>query len=583
MSRVKAPAGVSLGNRLVFLSLAALIGAVVGAATLLLIELILKVQWLGFGQASETHFASIAASVPWWRLVAVTTLGGLAVGFLMIWLPDRRYHGIADVMEACALKSARMPTRSGLVAALAAGVSLGSGAPLGREGPAVHIGASISAWLAERLGLDQKQSLALLGCGAAAAVTVSFSTPVAAVIFALEVIVGYYTLRVFAPVVIASLVAMVVRDTALGSEPLFPVPHYELASLWELPLFALLGILGAGVARLLLFMVARVQAAWLQSSLPKVLRPACAGFAIGCLGVWLPGILSLGYQATLEAYTGSLAISMLVALLLAKLVAVSLAIGSGFAGGIFGPAVFLGAMLGGCYWFLLSLLPIPLADSGAYAMVGPAAVASALLGAPISTIIIVFEFTHDYGVTLGVMTATAFASTVMQLSDNPSFFRWQLAQRSVNISSGRDISLLMTHSVSPLLSDQYLVVPADAVVSDVEGRLGMSRQRVAILVDENEKMVGSITLRELVGQAIEVGGDVPVLDAATSSEYHIMPSTNIVTALNVMAEQQLHYVPVIHDRGESSGCCAGIVQKSDLLAEHYDVVKRAREDEFGIT
>jgi len=123
----------------------------------------------------------------------VPLVGGLMVGIIINLLPSRRYHGIADVMEACAFNSGRMGVRSGVMAAIAAALSLGSGAPLGREGPAVHIGASISAWFAERLGLDRSQTLALLGCGAAAAVTTSFNAPIAGVIFALEVVVGYYT------------------------------------------------------------------------------------------------------------------------------------------------------------------------------------------------------------------------------------------------------------------------------------------------------------------------------------------------------------------------------------------------------
>ena len=179
----------TLLRRLNFFVVAGLVGAIVGFSTLLLIKLILLVQFVSFGDASEMRYAEIAAARPAWQLILVLTLGGLLVGVILQFLPDRRYHGIADVMEACALNSARMPARSGIAAALAAAVSLGVGAPLGREGPAVHIGASISAWLAEKLGLDRKQSLALLGCGAAAAVAVSFNTPIAAVIFALEVIV----------------------------------------------------------------------------------------------------------------------------------------------------------------------------------------------------------------------------------------------------------------------------------------------------------------------------------------------------------------------------------------------------------
>jgi len=572
-----------LSNRLVFFLLAAIIGALVGLATLALIKLILLVQWLGFGAASEVRFAAIADTSPAWQVVLVPTVGGLLVGLLMQWLPGKRYHGIADVMEACALNSARMPARSGLGAALAAGVSLGVGAPLGREGPAVHIGASISAWLAERLSLDRKQSLALLGCGAAAAVTVSFNAPIAAVIFALEVIVGYYTLRVFAPVVIAAMVAVVVRENFLGTEPLFALPEYSVSSLWELPLFALLGVLGALTSRALIAGVSGAESLWRHLHVPRWIQPALAGMVIGVIAVQLPMILSIGFEGTLLALNGQLVATLLVSLLFFKLITVSLAIGSGFAGGVFSPAIFIGAMLGGCFWLVLNLLNLPVAEQGVYAVVGMAAMASALLGAPISTVLIVFELTRNYEITLGVMTAAAVASTVMQLGKHGSFFRWQLSRRNIDLSGARDISLLMTHRVENLITQRYTTVGPDCTVGELELRMGTERQRLAMLVDDNDSLQGSVGLSALVSHAIEQGMDGAAMGAAKPLDFAINPMTNIVTALKIMAEQQVEYVPVVNNDDPTQSRLLGVVLKNDLLMEHYDVVSRAREDEFGIT
>jgi CIC family chloride channel protein len=572
-----------LANRLVFFLLAAVTGGLVGLATLGLIKLVLLVQWLGYGSASEIRFASIAAAQPAWQVVLVPAIGGLLVGLLMQWLPGKRYHGIADVMEACALNSARMPARSGLSAALAASVSLGVGAPLGREGPAVHIGASISAWLAEWLGLDRKQSLALLGCGAAAAVTVSFNAPIAGVIFALEVIVGYYTLRVFAPVVIAAMMAVVVRDSFLSSEPLFALPDYALSSLWELPLFALLGACGAGAVRALIGVVAGSEKLWGSLHIPRWLQPAVAGFIIGLVAVQLPMILSIGIEGTLLALKGQLAATLLVSLLVFKVLTVGLAIGSGFAGGVFSPAVFIGTMLGGSFWLLLSLAGLPVAAQGVYGVVGMAAMASAMLGAPISTVLIVFELTRSYEVTLGVMTAAAFASTFMQFGQHGSFFRWQLGRRNVNLSAGRDISLLMTHRVQHLITQRYTRTHSQCTVGELESTMGMERQQLAMVIDADETFHGSISLSELVSHAIETGLDSPVMAAAQPADFSITAMTNIVTALQSMAEQQADYIPVVDNSVPATPRLLGVVLKNDLLAEHYDVVKRARADEFGIT
>ncbi|NND93162.1 MAG: chloride channel protein [Granulosicoccus sp.] len=572
-----------LGQRLAFFVLAALIGALVGLSTLVLIKLVLLFQWIGYGAASEIRYAQIIAARPAWQVVLVPAAGGLVLGILMQFLPGRRYHGIADVMEACALNSARMPVRSGVGAGLAAAISLGLGAPLGREGPAVHIGASISAWLAERLGLPHKQSLALLGCGAAAAVAVSFNTPIAAVIFALEVIVGYFTLRVFAPIVIATMLAMLVREYFLGQQALFPVLPNAIASNWELILFASLGILGAWVAKAMLALTGGFEQAWKRSGLPRWCQPALAGAMIGIVALPLPHILGIGFEGTLLALRGDLDNGLVAWLLLAKFVVVCLALSSGFAGGIFGPAIFMGSMLGGVFWALASLSGLPLSDQGVYATIGMAAMGSALLGAPISTVLIVFELTHDYGITLGVMTAAAVASTVMQSGEHGSFFRWQLARRNVSLASGRDISLLMTHRVEKLIRTGYLQVHTDITTGELESRMGQERQRIAIFVDEDGVFRGSVNLSLLISHAIDNGMDSPAIDGALDSAYAITSLTNIVTAVQSMAEHKQEYLPVVNRAKPKKPELLGVVTKSDLLAEHYDVIKRAREEEFGIT
>ena len=572
-----------LGQRLIFFLLAALIGVVVGLSTLAFIKLILLFQWIGYGDASEIRYSHIIAARPAWQVILVPAIGGLVLGVVMQFLPGRRYHGIADVMEACALNSARMPVRSGVGAGLAAALSLGVGAPLGREGPAVHIGASISAWLAEKLGLAHKQSLALLGCGAAAAVAVSFNTPIAAVIFALEVIVGYFTLRVFAPIVIAAMLAMLVREFFLGSYIAFPVLPNTIGSNWEILLFAILGVLGALLAKAMLATIGQFEQVWKRTGLPQWCQPAVAGAVMGIIALPLPQILGLGYEGSLLALRGELENDLLVALLLAKFFIVCLAFSSGFAGGVFGPAVFMGTMLGGLFWALLSLAGLPLSGQGVYATIGLAAVASALLGAPISTVLIVFELTRDYGVTLGVMTTVAFASSIMQTGKHGSFFRWQLARRDVNLSSGRDISLLMTHRVEGLVRTGFLTVSPHITTGELSSRMGKERQRIAVFVDADGVFRGSTNLSLLITHSIESGMSSPAIDGALKADYAVNPMTNIVTAVQSMAEQNQDYLPVVSRGNPEAPELLGIVTKSDLLAEHYDVIKRAREEEFGIT
>lgn len=632
-SGLSSPQFTLLKKRLIFFLLAALIGVLVSLATVGLIEAISLVQWFGYGERSETQFASIAAAQPWWRLLLVPLIAGLIVGFIINTLPGKRYHGIADVMEACAFNSGRMGVRSGISAAIAAAVSLGAGAPLGREGPAVHIGASISAWFAEHLGLDRSQSLALLGCGAAAAVTTSFNAPIAGVIFALEVIVGYYTLRVFAPVVIASLAAMVVHGYFYGSAPLFVLDSLGSHSIAEFPLFAILGVLAGLTVMMFIQLVKQLRGIWELTGLPVWARPAVAGLLIGFIALKYPMILSIGYEPTKAALQESLMFNDLLALLILKIFGTTLALSSGFAGGVFSPSVFLGAMLGGVFILALPALPFVEGNQSLYSVAGMAAVSSAMLGAPISTILIVFEITRDYGITAAVMTSAAFASTVMQISKHSSFFRWQLSTRNINISAGRDLSLLRTHTVEKLQTEIYVRVSPTDSLREVEAKLGVSRKRVAIAIAEDDRFVGSIELKEVIAHATEVSRRKQVMadsvalrvqgrigpetdqetavdiaaNPATTDLVHgevtgstedamietvgqivrgdavsVTPSTNLVTALQIMADNDIDFLPVLQDSDDIARHFLGVIFKADVLAEHYSVLRRARDEEFGV-
>jgi CIC family chloride channel protein len=228
--------------------LAGLVGVAAAYGSIGFRELIALIQGAGFASMGGPLVAAVA-QLPWWQIVAVPALGGLAVGLLVrFFQAGARPHGVAEVMEASVLRGGRIALKQGVVAALGATISIGSGASVGREGPAVHIGASLASWLGQRLKLSRSLSLTLLGCGVAAAVSASFNAPIAGAFFALEVVIGHYALSAFAPVVIASVAGTIVARVHLGDYPAFILGELELVSFLELPAFALLGVVSAGVA-----------------------------------------------------------------------------------------------------------------------------------------------------------------------------------------------------------------------------------------------------------------------------------------------------------------------------------------------
>jgi CIC family chloride channel protein len=200
----------STNDQIVLSVLAVLVGVAAGGAAIGFRLAISGFQYLGYGFAGES-LATWARYLPWWQVVAVPTLGGLVIGLLVhYFLPERRPHGVADAIESAALAGGRLPLATGLKASVVSAASIGCGASVGREGPVVHLGASLGAWVAERLHLGRPLSRTLLGCGVAAGVAASFNAPIAGTFFALEVVVGHYALSAFSPVVIAAICGTIV-------------------------------------------------------------------------------------------------------------------------------------------------------------------------------------------------------------------------------------------------------------------------------------------------------------------------------------------------------------------------------------
>ena len=226
------------------------VGCGTGILAVLLRESIHFLDRSLLGIELENSFHAVG-QLPWWQILMIPTLGGLVIGiFVYNFLPGRHPHGVADVIEANALKGGEIPLKTGIKAAIVSILSISSGASVGREGPAVHLGASFSSWVAHRLHLTRSITRTLLGCGVGAAVAASFNAPIAGVLFASEVVVGHYALKAFAPIVIASVAGTAISRSHYGDFPAFVVDANLLASFWEFPAFLILGIT-AGIASII--------------------------------------------------------------------------------------------------------------------------------------------------------------------------------------------------------------------------------------------------------------------------------------------------------------------------------------------
>ncbi|MCB9947369.1 MAG: chloride channel protein [Rhodospirillaceae bacterium] len=553
-------------------------GGVIGFRTLLD-----QVQLLFHGFSSEA-VVTLLAGEPWWRIVLAPAVGGLVVGVMVRYLLPGGPEGVPHVMEASALKGARIPLKTGLMAALVSVVSLGVGASNGREGPAVHLGASIGSQVARRLRLSENLSRTLLGCGVAAAVAGSFNAPFAGVFFALEVVVGHYTLSAFAPIVIASVAATVLTRAHYGNFPAFILPETVdgIVSILEFPAFVLLGIVSAAVAMLFMWTTVTAQDAVDRLNLPRVLRPAIAGLAIGLLALQFPHILGVGYEATDMAIKETLPLALMITLIVLKIGATALCLGAGFGGGVFSPSIFIGAMTGGAFGLLATMVSPELSSGqGAYTLVGMGSVAGAVLGAPISTILIIFEMSGDYKLTIAVMISVVVASTIVEQVIGKSLFTWQLARRGISLRGGRDLQFVGRIRMGDVMKDDYVTVAPDTPLDEVTACLERARYGEVFVVEDGCRLVGVITTVDLM-HAEPGQGDV----APTASDLQhrdppaLEANDGLERAINLMEGAGESHLPVVES--QESRRLIGFVHEHDvMLAYHRAIVEARARDRTG--
>ncbi|WP_436637772.1 chloride channel protein [Microbaculum sp. FT89] len=426
------------------------IAAAVGAIVFRLGIAVFQLPWLG---TMSEHVVTAARAAPWWMVLLAPAAGGLIVGLILqYFMPGKRVEVVADVIEARALPSHQLTMRVGLGSAFISALSLGSGASAGREGPVVHLGATIAAALTRLLSLPMAARRTLLGCGVAAAISASFNAPIAGVLFAHEVILGHFAPTAFVPIVIASTVAAVISRTWFGDFPAFVVPHYQVTSYWEVPAFALLGLTCGLVA--ILFQFGLIGTDWLarRTPMPLVLRPVVGGLAVGAIGLAFPEILGVGYEATDLALRHQLPLTIMLSLIVVKTAATAITLASRFGGGIFSPSLYLGAMTGGAFGLIAaSAFPDMASSHGLYAILGMGAVAGAVLGAPISTTLIVFELTGGYALSIALLLTVSIANGFNRAIHGRSYFQWQLESRGLFLTEGAHRRIVRNVRVSDFM------------------------------------------------------------------------------------------------------------------------------------
>ncbi|MCB1866637.1 MAG: chloride channel protein [Chromatiales bacterium] len=427
--------------------------------------------------------------------------GGLAIGLVLLRLPAAlRAGGVVHVIERLDRHQGRLPFGNAVAHFLLVVLATATGQSVGREGPGVHLGAAVAGSAGGHLGLPNHSLRTLVGCGVAAAIAASFNTPLAGVVFAMEVVLMEYTIAGFAPVILAAVSATAISQLAFGDAPAFGGPMTALGSLGELPIVLALGI-GCGLlAAAFTFLtrhITRVSDPW-----PIWLRPALAGLIVGLIALAVPEVMGLGYDSVGAALAGELAVATMLAIVVAKLVATAACIGLAMPGGLIGPSLVIGAAAGGAVGLLVAQAqPDAAVNPAFYALVGLGAMMAATLQAPLAALTAMLELTANPHIILPGMLAVISAGLVSQeWFGQRSVFRELLRARGMDLRD--DALTLALRRVGVARQMDRAVVTLDTQISADTAHKALANKPNWVLV------------RAMSGDASTIAALMPAADLA---------------------------------------------------------------------
>jgi CIC family chloride channel protein len=539
----------------IFLLLSLLIGALTGLAV---VAFIVLTERLGMRLYPPDSAA--------WRRVLVPVAGSLAMGFLLYrFFPYARGSGVPQTKAALFARDGFISLRTVLGKFFCTATTLACGIPLGREGPSVQVGAGIGSVLGRWLGLRPEKVKALIPVGAAAAIAAAFNTPMAAVLFSLEEVMGDMHAPILGSVVLASATSWAVLRLLLGNNPLFQVPQYTLVHPLELAIYALLGIAGGFLSVAFTRLLLGMRKFFLH--LPARTRwwhPVVGGVTVGLMGWFVPQVLGVGYTYVGSALNGTMALKLMLLLVVLKLFGVTVSYASGNAGGIFGPSLFLGAMLGGAIGTVAhGLLPGYTATPGAYALVGMGALFAGIVRAPMTSVLMIFEMTRDYAVIVPLMIANLTSFFISSRFQKQPIYEALAHQDGIHLPSYSTREEPNQRTVLQIMRKTPEILPAEMRVKDVIEQTRASKLRIWP-VAEKDYFLGMLTRETLECAFADGRKEQPLKDLVETLQVpHLHTDHPLHLALERMSKYHLDLLPVVHRANIHK--LEGVVALTDVL------------------
>lgn len=507
------------------------------------------IQWLTTASAEEP--LEVARGLRFPMVVLTPAMGGLLAGLLAHLLSRRQGPGgesTSEIMEAVSLKgSARLDLSRTLRKSIASVALNATGGSVGREGPIVQIAAAAASRLAIGLRAPAERRRVLIGCGVAAGMAAAYNAPIGAAMFVMEVVHGNFALEVFGPVVLAAVTSTMVSWGAFGSAPLYPVPLASAPAFASLPLFALLGAIVAWTGLVLREAIESSERWFQRVKLPLYLKTGLGGLVVGLLAWWIPEVWGNGYDGIQQVLSGNVLPQILLPLLLAKIAATAASLGSGGSGGVFTPALLVGAAGGALFGVGAgTLLPELHVASVFWALAGMSAAIASATFAPITALIIVFEMSQNYGAVMPLAVATVTATWVARRLRRDSIYTEALRRRGVDFDLAFEQMAIASLRAEDLVRSDPLTVRRDAPMGEVLDRFAKSRQTAIYVLGPEGRLAGAIDLRD----AFVFAGDTDKRRTLTAQELvrdvpRVTPKTPLDELMRRFSQLELAQLPVV--------------------------------------
>ena len=485
-------------------------------------------------------------SLAWDERLIIIIAGSIILGALFYAVSRTSTRvGVVHVMERLAYHEGYMPLKNAVMQFFGAAIAIISGHSVGREGPCIHLGAAGASILGQRLRLPNNSIRILVACGTAAAIAASFNTPLAGVIFAMEVVVMEYTITGFTPVILASVSATAMNRIVFDAEPVFLAPALDLVSIWELPVIVLMGIAIGGLAAL--FIVSMKWVTQRSRGLPIWLSMVLAGFGVGLCSLLVPEVMGIGYDTVNNVLLGELALTSLLMILVFKLIATVISTGMGLPAGFISPILFMGVVAGSATGMLVAATPLTASTPGLYAMLGMGAMMGAALQAPLAALLALLELTGNGNIIFPGMLAIISATLASkELFGQKSIYLSQMQGIGLDYRNDPIAQSLRRLAVSSVMNKGFQIVgmniergkaqniltkekPLWLVISRDKGNLLLPAADLARYLEESEDE--DINLMEIPAKRLQLA---PIRQQATLQQAHTVLNESDAEALYVL-------------------------------------------------